>query len=499
MSRRVVIIGSGLGGLSCGVVMAQNGYDVTVLEQGTQYGGCLQCFSRGSARFETGMHFVGQAREGQTLHTLLRFLGVDGDMRFSALDTAGYDVVHLQGQAFGFACGREAFIEGLAAHFPTQKDGLAGYCHAIDQVARASSIHSMCDSAVSSVSFDYQLKPIDAVIGQFITDPLLAKVLVGNLPLYAAQRGKTPFSTHAFIMNFYNAGAYRFVGGSDQLAHALHHRIVSMGGRVLTGTPVVAIGCDGSRATGVRTAAGDSIPADVVISTIHPQRTLELLDTPLIRQAYRRRVMDIPNTVGTFTLYIEFKDQAMPYSNSNHYWYAQDSPWDCEQYDDATWPKGYLYMHMCHEPHPQWAHTAVVISYMQMAEVAPWADTTVGHRGADYKAFKQRKAEALLDAMERDMPGFRSKVRRVYTSTPITYRDYTGTVGGSLYGLARDVTLGAAGRVSHRTRIPNLLLAGQNINSHGILGVLVGTLVACAELLGSKTLYSQITTSATHG
>ena len=44
--KKVVIIGSGLGGLSCGVVLAKNGYDITVLEQGDQIGGCLQCFTR---------------------------------------------------------------------------------------------------------------------------------------------------------------------------------------------------------------------------------------------------------------------------------------------------------------------------------------------------------------------------------------------------------------------------------------------------------------------
>ena len=65
--QRVIIIGSGMGGLSCGVILAKNGYEVTVLEQGVQIGGCLQCFSRRGARFETGMHFIGSASEGQTL------------------------------------------------------------------------------------------------------------------------------------------------------------------------------------------------------------------------------------------------------------------------------------------------------------------------------------------------------------------------------------------------------------------------------------------------
>ena len=75
MSRkRCIIIGSGLGGLSCGTILARNGYDVTVVEQGARAGGCLQCFVRHGVKFETGMHFIGSARPGEPLHRLLRFL-----------------------------------------------------------------------------------------------------------------------------------------------------------------------------------------------------------------------------------------------------------------------------------------------------------------------------------------------------------------------------------------------------------------------------------------
>ena len=50
-----------------------------------------------------------------------------------------------------------------------------------------------------------------------------------------------------------------------------------------------------------------------------------------------------------------------------------------------------------------------------------------------------------------------------------------------MYELAKNITLGSAGRVHHRTKVPNLFITGQNINSHGILGVLVGALVTTNE------------------
>ena len=483
--KKIIIIGSGLGGLSCGVILSRAGYNVTVLEQGAQVGGCLQCFSRRGGKFETGMHFIGSASEGQTLDRLLSFIEVKPDVTLSQLDPTGYDVVSLCGQHFRFANGREAFIEQMGQYFPSQRDALVRYYNLVDKVASASSMHSLRHVETDkAVNMEYQLRSINEVIDEVITDPLLAKVLVGNLPLYAAEKDKTPFSTHAFIMDFYNQSAYRIVGGSDQVAASLVKTIGRYGGRVLTRSKATKIVCDETHATGVEVNGEAFLEADIVISDAHPMRTLELLDTNLIRPAFRKRINAIPQTVGGFSVYLRFKDQTLPYMNSNFYGYLTDSPWGCELYDEASWPKGYLYMHLCHEPQPQFAKTGVILSYMQMADVARWKGCRVGHRGDDYEVFKRQKAEQLIAAVEREFPGVRDHIAEYYTSTPLTYQDYTGTEGGGMYGIAKDVSLGAACRVPHRTRVPNVLQTGQNINSHGILGVMVGTIVTCTEILG---------------
>ena len=75
--KDVIIIGSGLGGLSSGVFLAKAGYRVVVLEQSTQIGGCLQCFKRKGVKFETGMHFIGSADKGQILYKLMRNLEIE--------------------------------------------------------------------------------------------------------------------------------------------------------------------------------------------------------------------------------------------------------------------------------------------------------------------------------------------------------------------------------------------------------------------------------------
>lgn len=490
---RIVIIGSGLGGLSCGVILAKNGYDVSVLEQSSQVGGCLQCFSRSGAKFETGMHFIGSASEGQTLDRLMQYLEIKKDIRLSQLSPDGYEVISLGGQDFRFANGREAFIKQMAEYFPHQRNNLIKYFDVVEEVAGASSLHSLkyveSDAAINT---EFQLRAINDVIAEIITDPLLTKVLVGNLPLYAAKKNNTPFSTHAFIMDFYNQSAYRIVGGSDSIAQSLQRTIEKYGGRVLARQKVSRIICNETRATGVITSNGEQYEADYVISDAHPIRTLEMIDSKLIRPAFRQRINGMQQTTGGFSVYLEFKENTIPYMNYNYYGYNYDTPWNCEMYDETTWPKGYLYMHFCQEPTPRYARTGVVLSYMSIKDVEQWCGTRVGNRGDDYEKFKQHKAEVLLMSLEKRMPGLRQSIKNYYTSTPLTYLDYTGTAGGSMYGIAKDVKLGVACRVPHRMRVPNVFLTGQNINSHGMLGVIVGTIVICSEFLTAKKIYQQI-------
>lgn len=492
MCKRVVIIGSGLGGLSCGVVLAKNGYEVTVLEKGAQIGGCLQCFTRHGAKFETGMHFIGSAAKGQTLSRLMDYLEISKDVELSQLDTTGYDVVSLGGSQYRFANGREGFIRQMTEYFPHQRKNLEVYYDLVEQVANASSLHSLKYAESDTVvNTKYQMLSINDVIDEIITDPLLAKVLVGNLPLYAAELDKTPFSTHAFIVDFYNQSAYRIKGGSDAIAVSMARTIQKYGGKVLTRKGVNRILCNDTHAIGVEVGLAEFYPADYIISDTHPIRTLEMIDSKLIRPAFRNRIQSIPQTVGGFSVYLEFKEETLPYMNYNFYGYNSDSPWGCEQYDDESWPKGYLYMHFCHDD-SKFAKTGVILSYMQMKEVEQWEGTTVGNRGETYEQFKTAKAEQLLSSLELQFPNIRSCIKRYYTSTPLTYRDYTGTEGGSMYGVAKDVNMGVACRVPHKLRIPNVFQTGQNINSHGMLGVLVGAIVTCSEFLKAQTIFQQI-------
>ena len=492
--KKCIIIGSGLGGLSTGVILAKNGYDVTVFEQAGQIGGCLQCFQRDGVKFETGMHFIGSLDDGQVLSNYLNYLEIKDKIVINRLDKDAYDIVSLNGEKFPFPNGREAFIERFSQRFPSQRENLERYCDMVAQVASLSPFRNLNKSGDDSYfSNELLFKSLDEVLEHTITDPLLRDVLVGNLSLYAAQKGKTPFSTHAFIFDFYNNGAFRIVGGSDTIAKALNDILLHYGEHVMTRQKVTKIVVKDKVATGVMTGDGVFHAADIVISDINPKQLIDIVDDTTFSEAYKSRIGNISNTTSVFSLYLRFKDCAMPYLNSNFYGFQTVTPWDMSGKVDEKWPNGYLYMHHCHEKEPKFAKSAVILSYMSMDALTRWKNTKIGHRGVDYERFKQEMAERLLDLVEKDFPGLRNAVADYHAATPLTYRDYTLTPDGSIYGLAKDVNRGITGRVSFKTKVPNLYLVGQNINSHGMLGVLVGTMNVCSQIIGEQEVRRQIT------
>ena len=489
--KKCVIIGSGLGGLACGCILAKNGYQVTVLEQGTQIGGCLQCFRRGDALFETGMHYIGSAAPGQVLNRILRYLGVD-DVKFSQLNPSGYDVISFQGQHYSLANGKEAFVDSLAQYFPASRDELSRYYDLVKQVVSSFAIHSLNKEVDLNVNAEFRMRSVNDVISSVISDPLLREVLAGVQPLYAGEKDQTPFYVHALITDSYDQGAFRIVGGSSKVAESLASNIRKQGGEVIMKQQVCKIECDDTHATAVITTDGQRYPADLVISAIHPTTTMQLVESRLIRPAYRQRVSAVRNTTGAFTVYLKFRKDSVKYMNHNLYLYRGVSVWDCQKYDAESWPKFLLYMHLCHEENPEYAQTGEILTYMNMDDVKKWQGTHVGHRGEDYEAFKHMKAEALIDALEQEVPDIRQHIDTYYTSTPLTYVDYTGVPDGAMYGMLKDVNDLGGASITSRTRIPNLLLSGQSITLHGMMGVLAGSLVTCSEVLTYDEIFAQL-------
>ena len=130
----IIVIGSGLGGLECGAMLAREGMGVCVAEQAALPGGCLQSFSRRGHAIDTGMHYIGSMQAGGIMRRYFEYFGILGSLRLRPLDEA-FDVVSLPGAGdYAYMHGYEAFEKHIGELFPHEKAGLGRYCAKLREI-----------------------------------------------------------------------------------------------------------------------------------------------------------------------------------------------------------------------------------------------------------------------------------------------------------------------------------------------------------------------------
>lgn len=486
----VIIIGSGLGGLECGFILAKNGMKVCILEQDAQLGGCLRTFRRGKALFDTGFHYVGGLDEGQPLNRLFRYFNLL-DLPWHRLDDEAFDEVVIGERSFSFANGHDRFAETLAQHFPHQRTNLINYTSFLKKVG-----DHLFDSFLPQNKDDIYTSSLFArsaydFLNETIDDPLLRTVLSGTSLKMELNAAKLPLYVFAQINNSFIQSAWRMKGGGSQIAEKLAEQIRAMGGIVRTNAKVTRMTEANGLLSTVEVNNDEQLSGKWVISNAHPAYTLSLVDeTKLLRKIYRKRISSLENTFGMFTANIRLKPDTMPYLNRNIYVHREHADlWNARAVD---LPSSVLIYYPVPDEGIEYVQSIDLLTPMHWSEVEKWANTPVGRRGEDYVVMKDAKTAACIELISRQVPDLSDKIDKIFTSTPLSYQSYTNTVDGSAYGIMKDYNEPMYTILTPRTPIPNLLLTGQSLNLHGILGVSITSFFTCAEILGMDVLFRQL-------
>jgi all-trans-retinol 13,14-reductase len=488
----VVIIGSGLGGLLSGAILSKHGYSVCVLEMHSLVGGNLQTFVRKGCTFSTGMHYVGSLDKGQVLHKIFNYLGVLNKVSFDKFDTDCFDKVFIEGKEYRNVSGIDNYKKALVGYFPNEADAIVKYINKIESVWNNNPILNFREVDFEEYHRSQFLNEgLVDVINDITDNEELKALLLSNNGLYAGDPLKTPFYVHALINYFFIQSAYIIRGGSGMLANALQEIIQEQGGTVLIRKKVIKINTQEGRAVSVTTADGQVIAGKSFFSNIHPAETLKLVDDGVFRKPYVTRIQNLQNTVGSFVLYVVLKKSTFKHINSNIYYSKTKDIW-ATVYTEDEWPKGFMFYTTQDAKNPGYAESATIITFMKYSDVKQWEDTYIGKRGKEYLSFKKQKGNKLVQLVNEKFPEFGNCIDTVYSSTPLTYRDYTGIPEGSMYGIAKDYNNTLSAYISTNTRVPNLFLTGQNIGIHGILGVAINALLASANKVDIRKLLKEI-------
>ncbi|MGE8527580.1 MULTISPECIES: phytoene desaturase family protein [Chryseobacterium] len=491
----ILVIGSGLGGLVSALILAKEGLKVCVLEKNNQYGGNLQTFSRDKLVFDTGVHYLGGLSKGQNLNTFFSYLEIMDDLDLQRMDEDGYDRISFGEDAIDYphAQGYQNFVEQLAVYFPDERENLENYCEEIQYVCSQFPRYNV----VGKDNYNEEILHLNTrrFIESVTSDKKLQSVLLGSNFLYAGDSENIPFYVHALTVNSYIQSAYKCIKGGSQISKLLIRKLRQYGADIHKHAEVTGfIFDDNNVLTSVKTASGKEYTAKKIISNIEIRSTIKLIGEERLKKSFLNRVLSWQPVSSCFSVYLVLKPNTIPNFNYNVYHYSSEElVWSAFRYRKETWPETYMLSSSPSRNYPEFAESLTAISYMDFDEVKDWENTfnTVAddhERGEMYERFKLAKAEQMLDALEKKIPNLTHAVKKIYTSSPLSYRDYIGSFEGNMYGYMKNSENPLKTMVSPRTKIDNLFLTGQSVNMHGILGVTIGAFNTCSEILGKETI-----------
>ncbi len=491
----VVVTGSGLGGLLTAALLSKEGYNVCVIEKNPVFGGGLQTFKRKGVEFDTGMHYFGSFDKGQFLYRLFKYLDIYDKLKLQRLDIDGFDVINYNNKEYRFAQGFENFVEKLSVNFPAQRETIKTFVKKIKEIGRSEDLFNL----VSGVNFSnlkisrYYSENAYRFVSSITNNKTLQNVLSGLNMLTGGEKDKTNLYIFGLIYYSYLESAWRFKGGSNQLTEALILKITEAGGTVIKNLKVTGFNTDKNRRiSSVDTNQGISVFGNTFISNIHPVETIKLLPENTLRKVYTKRINRIENSLSLFTLFIVLQDNKFPYLNYNYYDYLTDSTWINKKNIDEGFPQQYWLSTLVPEDENEYARGIIAMSPIKAGLFEQWNNTIINKRGKAYLELKEMLADKLINSISQRFPGIKDSVKSYYTASPLTFRDYLGSPGGSAYGLIKDSENPFNTLLFPTTRIPNLFFTGQNINAHGMLGVSTGALLTVSYIVDLQNIVNKI-------
>ncbi len=434
-----------------------------VIERQTQPGGCLQSYRRGDFEFDTGLHYVGGLAEGQPLYEAFEPLGL---MRLPwvRLDADGFDRVTIGRQTFPLCEGFDRFANTLGEYFPQEKTALKQY---VDKLRHLPSM----EETVEVNAYDW--------LTSLFHDPLLINVLSATAMKMELRRESLPLFNFAHSMSSYIQSSWRLRGGGNMIVESLVNDIKSFGGKVVCRAEVKELVEKAGRIVSAKCPNGKTYEGRMFISDVHPQVTFGWLkESHALKSIFRRRIQALDNTFGIFTASLVLKPNTLPYFNHNNYIYKKANVWTFHERlrigasaeMDMSGVGGVMVS--CRVPESgNYAQQIDLLTPMPWNLCKHWENSAVGRRGEIYEMVKERMADDCIRLAERVIPGLRDMVAIRYTSTPLTWRDYTLSPCGSAFGVRKDCRQPLVTMLSPKTPIPNLFLTGQSLVLHGLEGV----------------------------
>jgi all-trans-retinol 13,14-reductase len=493
----VVVIGSGIGGLTAALTAAALGRRVLVLEAGKQLGGYSNPFRRGPYAFDPGLHYIGECGPGDAFMRVLQALDLDGQVRFRELSPRGFDRLVFPGYEVTMPRGAELYQARLEADFPHEREGLSAF---FDLYRTFHRIAELRNKAVTGPPFEPERAAVE-VPGAFalapylratfrdlleahFKDPQLLAVLGAQGGNYGLPPGRASAIIGLGVLDHYLGGAYFPVGGSGALRDAFVDAITRRGGTLLRSRSVTKILLKNGRASGVLCADGEAYFAGAIISNADATRTYrELIGIENLPESLRKKTEQTRQSLSSVCLFVGTTlDVAAAGMTDANIWHFSSTDLDAMYeplFRGELSGEDFFFLSAPSLKDPESAqaraapegihHRIELVALAPYELFAGWDGLRSMKRGNDYDALKERLASRYLQAMERYVPSIREHIDVLEVSTPVTNVAYAAACRGALYGPDHAPDQYGQRRFSAKGALPGLFLCGASVLGGGIV------------------------------
>ncbi len=511
----VIVIGSGMGGMTAGALLSKLGHRVLILEQHYVPGGFTHEFNRkGSKRgwnWDVGVHAVGEVTQhtmpGRLLHTL-----TDGRLEWESLGPTYDEFTFPGGVHVGFPDNPKTFRETLVAAFPDGEKAIDEYLGLVKEVAKGMRGYYLArtlprwaapvaDRTLGRRAGKWLDVTTQQVLDRVTDDPKLKMLLAAQWGYYGSTPSRSSFAMQALVTKHFLHGGFYPRGGSASIANELLRTVAEAGGWTRIRADVQEIIIEGGKAVGVRLPEGEEIRAPRILSAAGVQSTVRnLLPDSERRKAWVKSIEQLKPAPCHVCLYLGFKgDIRQGGASAANQWFYDT--WDPE---DDMWPvsadqtelpaANVLYCSFPslknpeHDPGQDERHTGEVVTFVPWESFSKWQGTEWSERGPEYEAFKERMHDALVEQFLSNMPGLRKHLVYSELSTPLSTDHFVRPSRGSIYGLEPTPERFRNPHLRPRSPIPNLFFGGSEVSSVGVMGAMMGGVLAVAAMEPRATM-----------